>query len=69
MVSMLVGSKPLDFNKKIYYCEIWKWLGPGGPPGLQIQWRAEMSVVGSIPMHFRHIVTNYGFLGQGEEVS
>ena len=38
---MFVGSKPLDLKKKIYYCEVWKWLGPGGPPGLQIQWRAE----------------------------
>src|SRR4030043_1057017 len=38
---MLVGSKPLDFKKKIYYCGNWKWLGPGGPPGLQIQWRAQ----------------------------
>ena len=38
--SSFFKTKPLDFKKKIYYCEIWKWLGPGGPPGLQIQWRA-----------------------------
>src|SRR4030043_738488 len=50
IVSMFVGSKPLDFKKKIYYCQAWKWLGPGGPPGLQIQWRAE-NVRGGFDSH------------------
>jgi hypothetical protein len=46
--------KSIDFPGEIIYGLGRKWIGPGGPPGLQIQWRAlNPSAVGSIPMHFR----------------
>ena len=48
------SDKGIDFSEEIFYRFMGKWIGPGGPPGLQIQWRAlKKSAVGSIPMHFR----------------
>src|SRR6266542_914321 len=37
-----------------YPCK-WEWLGPGGLPGLQHQWRVALrAAVGSSPIHSRH---------------
>jgi hypothetical protein len=34
---------------------LWKWVVSGDTPGFQIQWEVLIaSLVGSIPMHFRH---------------
>ena len=59
LITITIGRFPgsikgIDFSGEIFYRLVWKWIGPGGPPGLQIQWRAlKKSAVGSIPMHFR----------------
>ena len=51
---IFTAGRGIDFQGEISYCLRRKWIGSGGPPGLQIQWRAlKTSAVGSIPMHFR----------------